>query len=330
MTHIGMKAPLPLVPTPDLSPSFDKDAYFQPASWFYAAFGVLPRRESYQLASPEARQTVLDALADTHNLEQATVAHAVYLEKLGKPADIGHYALNLAPHLLLWFYDRGTYGDRGAHLFFSPQTGAKPLKQVRQLLAQHLETGQQERERIQVLRLSFGELEFSPLPINIPVLDLATHYNDDLLPAHDAILKRLQEPNEKGIVILHGPPGTGKTSYSRHLCGLTDKPKLFIPPNLAGRIADPEFINLLHDNTNSILIIEDADAGDGTIRVSLSSVLASPALAAAAATAGDYPVDPPAPTGAVRKLDAATVCEGDTVIAVATYRQEQPGSKRES
>ena len=65
--------------------------------------------------------------------------------------------------------------------------------------------------------------------------------------------------DDKGLVILHGPPGTGKTSYIRHLCGLTDKPKLFIPPNLARRIADPEFINLLHDNTNSILLIEDAE-----------------------------------------------------------------------
>nr|GFB73285.1 hypothetical protein [Tanacetum cinerariifolium] len=69
----------------------------------------------------------------------------------------------------------------------------------------------------------------------------------------------LKKPDDKGLVILHGPPGTGKTSYIRHLCGLTDKPKLFIPPNLALRVADPDFINLLHDHTNSILLIEDAE-----------------------------------------------------------------------
>ncbi len=259
MTVNGMKTSLPAVATPDLSQTFEKDGYFQPVSWFYSAFGVLPRRETYQLANTEARQTILTALAETYDLEQVTVAHAVYLEKKGKAPDISHYALNLAPHMLLWFYERGTYGDRAGQLFFSPQTDPAQLAQVQALLAAELDAGQLEHERIQVLRLSFGELEFSPLPIKIPSLDLATHYNDDLLPAHEAILKRLQQPDEKGIIILHGPPGTGKTSYIRHLCGLTNKPKLFIPPNLATRIADPEFINLLHDNTNSILLIEDAE-----------------------------------------------------------------------
>lgn len=127
------------------------------------------------------------------------------------------------------------------------------------MLTVQLETGQLEHRRIQVLRFAFNELEFTPLPIKIPALDLATNYNDDLLPAHETILRRLQRPDEKSIVILHGPPSTGKTSYTRHLCGLTDKPKLFIPPNLAACIADPEFINLLHDNTNSILLIEDVE-----------------------------------------------------------------------
>ena len=254
-----MKKPLPLVATPDLSQTFERDGYFQPVSWFYTAFGVLPRREIYQLASAEARQTVLTELAKHYDLEACTVAHAVYLDKKGKAPDISHYALNLAPHLLLWFYERGTYGDRAGQLFFSPQTDAKQLALAQKLLVAQLDTGKLEHDRIQVLRLAFGELEFSPLPIKIPELNLATNYNDDLLPAHEAILKRLQLPDEKGIIILHGLPGTGKTSYIRHLCGLTDKPKLFIPPNLATRIADPEFINLLHDNTNSILLIEDAE-----------------------------------------------------------------------
>jgi len=61
------------------------------------------------------------------------------------------------------------------------------------------------------------------------------------------------------LVLLHGTPGTGKTSYIRYLTSQVKKEVIFLPPNLAMSITDPGLMNVLIDNPNSIFVIEDAE-----------------------------------------------------------------------
>lgn len=58
---------------------------------------------------------------------------------------------------------------------------------------------------------------------------------------------------------MHGLPGTGKTTYLRHLIGNMKKKVLFVSPSVAGNLMNPEFIDLLIDNPNAVLVIEDAE-----------------------------------------------------------------------
>lgn len=110
-------------------------------------------------------------------------------------------------------------------------------------------------------------------------IDIAANYGNKFMKVHDKIVEKLNDPLGKGLVLLHGVPGTGKTSYIRHLCKEIKKEIIFLPPFLAENIAGPDFIPFLLDHTNSILIIEDAEKvvldreGDGSNRQSVANLL---------------------------------------------------------
>lgn len=120
-----------------------------------------------------------------------------------------------------------------------------------------------ERDRrkpsISLLISSFDGLKCEDLEITKPKLRIADNYNDDFEEIHKMIFKRLSKKNDKGLVLLHGKAGTGKTSYIRYLIASLKKEVIFLPPNMAGAMTSPNFLSVLINNPNSIFVIEDAE-----------------------------------------------------------------------
>lgn len=149
-------------------------------------------------------------------------------------------------------------GDGYAEIYHSNPQG--PLYKA--LLARiSLMRGGTRSRRQEISLITRGEygLELSRMDIKRTKLDLDSHYEDDFKDVHQTILRRLNKKEEKGIVLLHGQPGTGKTTYLRYLVGKLKKRVLFVPPDLATQIVNPDLVRLLIDNPNSILVIEDAE-----------------------------------------------------------------------
>lgn len=121
----------------------------------------------------------------------------------------------------------------------------------------------QKRKEFEINLISRGNygLELKSMEINKTRLNLNLnlYYEDDFIEVDRLIQKRLATKNDKGIVLLHGLPGTGKTTYLRYLVGRVKKRVLFLSPALAGSIMNPEFMDLLIDNPNCVVIIEDAE-----------------------------------------------------------------------
>jgi len=112
---------------------------------------------------------------------------------------------------------------------------------------------------INLIVTSRNKLELRPMEIKRTKLDLDLFYNDDFKSVDALIRQRLGKKKDKGIVLLHGLPGTGKTTYLRYLIGKIRKKVLFLSPSVAGNLMNPDFIELLIANPDTVVIIEDAE-----------------------------------------------------------------------
>lgn len=112
---------------------------------------------------------------------------------------------------------------------------------------------------VNLISTSESGYRLNSMDIKRTKLDLSLYYNDDFEAVHKLIKNRLNKKKDKGIVLLHGMPGTGKTTYLRYLVGKLKKKVIFIPPYLAAKIASPELLKLLVNHPDSVLIIEDAE-----------------------------------------------------------------------
>lgn len=96
--------------------------------------------------------------------------------------------------------------------------------------------------------------------------DLDLHYGDNFNVFHTKLLDRVSK-TDKGIVMLHGPPGNGKTHYIRRLLpklSEIDKRVILIPKHIIGQLETPGFNQFMLTNFSGgqkiIFVIEDAES----------------------------------------------------------------------
>lgn len=133
------------------------------------------------------------------------------------------------------------------------------IKEVAVLVMKYKERKKRQPSEINLIVRDSGGLDLKTMEIKNTKLDIDLFYADDFKEVDDVIRKRLKQKNDKGIVLLHGLPGTGKTTYLRYLIGKIKKRVMFLSPNVAGNLMDPDFIDLLIDNPDTVLVIEDAE-----------------------------------------------------------------------
>ena len=128
------------------------------------------------------------------------------------------------------------------------------IKQLRKFTIRR----KKETPSISVIINKGGNYVLETLDCPDPKLSIEKNYNQDLEQLDKQIQAKLKE-DKSGLYMIHGAPGTGKTTYIRHLISKIKKQVIFLSPKLAGNLDSPELIKLLIDCKKSVLIIEDAE-----------------------------------------------------------------------
>ncbi|MBP6426083.1 MAG: AAA family ATPase [Bacteroidia bacterium] len=234
-----------------------KGTSFNPYVYFYRRYSKFPHRHWVKNID---RKGLLDNLSVKYDIQKnkvlGTTIHSSHSDD--GESSYGSYALD--DHLLLDFPSGEEGLENDVHLYYSDEVPNTKVAELLQEVKTFYLPVNKENVNVRLLMLNKDdELEFVPIVLKRSYTNIELNYNDDLFQLNEMLVDRLNRINDKGLVIFYGKAGTGKTTYIRYLAGEIDKQKLFVPASLSKKIGNPEFLALLRDYKNSILIIEDAD-----------------------------------------------------------------------
>ncbi|MDZ7772209.1 MAG: AAA family ATPase [Balneolaceae bacterium] len=148
--------------------------------------------------------------------------------------------------------------DRKAKLLYDTTTDPKLLEEIQERF--YRIAPQISPHSIGIIRQASGRLEVKSFNFNPPEQSIIRYLDEATQELYHRMIRELQQSNGSGLYLLHGEPGTGKTTFIKEVLSETDKKALFLSPSLTEDLTSPNLISLLMDYPDSILVIEDAES----------------------------------------------------------------------
>ncbi|MFN7847852.1 MAG: AAA family ATPase [Bacteroidota bacterium] len=240
----------------NLAMMFESATFINPNALFCHYFGVIPSKKMFvNIDHPK----LLKQVQEQYQPVPEQVHKSCVIDKRNKAFELRSVWLSLQHGLALFFNPGLDHSSVRVELLYKHDINPELLQEIEQLITRFTIRRRKVQKHIHMIVARRNNLDVEQFELPKSKSLLSEHYNEDFMEINKLIIKRLNTKNDKGIVLLHGRPGTGKTSYLRYLCHTVRKPIIFITPQIAHELASPNFISFLAEHQNSVLVIEDAE-----------------------------------------------------------------------
>jgi len=223
-------------------------------------FGELPI--GFMFTSKNKNSWLIDyGLTEESSSSEEVVPWKTFLnlkKKFGDSAEC--FIIDFTPYLVLkdgvLFSLKFSYSSKSGyslHCYFPQKINRDFLKEVLNCI---VFVKEKKDSTIQYLIRDKNGYNLQQLPIKTKDISIDENYNSDI---PDKQIVDFINSDESGIAILHGNPGTGKSTYIRNLIYRTSKEFIFLDKNVLSNITDSSLINLFLKHENAVIVLEDCE-----------------------------------------------------------------------
>ena len=195
-------------------PVFDKSGSLNSGAYYYLKTGMIASVLTYYRIDVKK---LYEGLVREYSISpEQIIKHEGYHKAIEKCRIQAAY-IQLSDSIILYMNTLQAYVE----VFHNCSTHAIELEKVESIIIDHIKKITEERKVGLIVTDSTGALDVREFTITDTVDDISALYNDDFLEFNVTLIEKLQQKPSRGLVLLHGAPGTGKSTYIRHLIGST-------------------------------------------------------------------------------------------------------------